>query len=171
MRQLLLGLLTGGGSFLLSALGTVLPGLATSIGDIFIKAKQTQAAREAKQDEAGAGLANHWIVGVTEANRARVEARKNEGAWGPLGIVTFVIGMFLATHVGAVVADSLPLLPHLTTTLWIVPWVELSPHTPCRCVAALPDKFQEVELAAIQALFYTAPPAAAAVAVAKVFRR
>lgn len=157
---------TGG----LSLLGSVLPGLATSIGDIFVKYKQTAAAREGKQDEQGTVLAGSYLSAVTEANRTRAAVRKAEGTWGPLGITTMGIGGFIVLHFGAVVLDSMPLLPGIGWA-WYFPYPTLVPHTPCLCVAALPKSFQEAEIAAIQALFYTAPPAAAAVAVAKIFRR
>lgn len=165
----ILGAIGTGG---LSLLGSILPGLATTIGDVWLKSKQTDAARESAQDAHGAVVAGSFLHSVTEANRARVEARKNEGAWGPLGIVTFIVGIAFAIHAAAVVADSLPFLPGLSWTAWgLIPYPALVAHVPCRCVVALPEKFQDVELAIFQALFYTAPPAAAAVAVAKAFRR
>lgn len=149
-------------ALLLSFLGAVLPGLAASLGDTYIKAKQTQAAREGKQDTSGAKVAGDWVHSVTEANRARAEARRNEGAWGPIGIITFLIGLAFVYHVWMVTLDSVPwslggLLDRHVVGSW--------------GVAALPGKFADVELAVLQALFYVAPPAAAAIAVAKVFRR
>lgn len=156
----------------LTFLGTVLPGLAASLGDTYIKAKQTQAAREGKQDTSGAAVAGDYLHSVTEANRSRAEARKNEGAWGPMGIITFLIGIAFVYHVWAITLDSVPF--HLVPTMkwYVLPWLEWRPHPVGSWdIAALPGKFQDVELAVLQALFYVAPPAAAAIAVAKVFRR
>jgi hypothetical protein len=159
-------------ALILGFLGSVLPGLATSIGDTVIKAKQTQAAREGKQDESGVVVAGSWLHSVTEANRARVEARKVEGAWGPMGIITFLIGMAFVYHLWLITLDSVPFHLVVTMKFYVVPWLEWQNHKVGSWgVAAYPDKFQEVELAVLQALFYVAPPAAAAVAVAKVFRR
>lgn len=162
MLKILASFLGPIGPFILSLIGTVAPALAASIGETYIKAKQTQAAREGKQDEAGAGLAGSWIVGVTEANRVRADARAKEGAWGPMGIITFLIGMAFAYHVWMIVLDS-------------TPWSLFGLLTPHRVgswgVAALPGRFHDVELAVLQALFYVAPPAVAAIAVAKAFRR
>lgn len=159
-------------SIILGFLGTFAPGMATAIGDIFIKAKQTEAARQGKQDEAGTTLAGGYLQSVTEANRTRADARKNEGAWGPMGIITFVIGAAFAFHVWMIVLDSSPF--HLLPTLkfYFIPWLEWRAHEVGSWkVAALPGKFQDVELAVLQALFYVAPPAVAAIAVAKAFRR
>lgn len=160
-------ILSGGGGFILSLLGTVAPTLATALGDVFIKAKQTQV----ESDKVGATVATGWLASVNEANRARAEARKNEGAWGPLGIATFIIMGAFAVHLAAVVADSLPLLPRFTWGWGFVPWIDLGPHSPCLCVVALPDKIQDVELEVARGLAYVSPPAAAAVVVAKAFRK
>lgn len=146
----------------LGFLGTALPGLAASIGDTVIKAKQTQAAREGAQDTSGTAVAGSWLHSVTEANRTRAEARKNEGAWGPIGIITFMAGLGIVYHEWMIVLDSTP---------WSL-FGLVEPHVVGSWrVAALPGEWEKVELAVLQALFYVAPPAAAAVAVAKVFRR
>ena len=159
-------------SLILGFLGSVVPGLAASIGDTIIKAKQTEAARQGQQDKTGAELAGSWLHAVTEANRTRAEARAREGAWGPMGIITFVVGLAFAYHVWAITLDSVPFHLALTTKLYVIPWLEWVPHKVGSWgVAALPGKFQDVELAVLQALFYVAPPAAAAVVVAKAFRR
>lgn len=165
-------LLGGPLSLILGFLGTVAPALAASIGDTIIKAKQTEAARQGDEDKAGAELAGSWLASVTDANRTRAEARAREGTWGPMGIITFVIGLAFAYHVWAITLDSVPFHLVLTTRLYLVPWLEWAPHQVGSWgVAALPGKFQDVELAVLQALFYVAPPAAAAVVVAKAFRR
>jgi hypothetical protein len=79
-----------------------------------------------------------------------------------MGIITFVVGMAFAYHTWFVVLDSTP---------WSL-FGLVEPHAVGSWrVAALPGKFQDVELAVLQALFYVAPPAAAAVVVAKAFRR
>lgn len=146
----------------LGFLGTVLPGLAVSIGDTVIKARQTEASRQGKQDESGTALAGSWLVSVTEANRARVQARKDEGAWGPIGIITFLAGLGIVYHEWYIVLDSTP---------WTLFGI-FDPHVIGSWkVAALPGKWEDVELAVLQALFYVAPPAVAAIAVAKAFRR
>lgn len=149
-------------ALLLSFLGTVLPGLASTIGDTIIKAKQTEAARQGKEDTSGAAVAGDYLHAVTEANKARVEARKSEGAWGPIGIITFMAGLGIVFHEYFIVLDSTP---------WAM-FGLIDPHVVGSWkVAALPGEWEKVELAVLQALFYVAPPAAAAVAVAKVFRR
>lgn len=130
---------------ILGLLGTILPGIAASIGEIFTKPV-----------EAGAQVADSYLHAVTEANRARVDARRAEGTWGPLGLITFGIGGAFVLHSWAIVVDSVPLLGHVVGS-WRV--------------AALPGAWAQVEIEAISALFFTAPPAAAAIAVAKVFRR
>ncbi len=146
----------------LSFLGSFLPGIATTIGDTIIKAKQTEAARQGKEDQSGAAVAGDYLHAVTEANRARVDARKNEGAWGPIGIITFMAGLGIVYHEWMIVLDSTP---------WSLLGV-LDPHIVGSWgVSKLPGDWEKVELAVLQALFYVAPPAAAAVAVAKVFRR
>ena len=151
---------------------TVAPALADSFGRTYVQAKQTQAAREGKQDESGDSFGGKWLQSVNESNRVRAEVRKGEGAWGPMGIITFVIGMAFAWHVWIIVLDSSPFHIGLTAKLWIIPWLEWRVHKVGSWgVAALPGKFHDVELAVLQALFYVAPPAVAAIAVAKVFRR
>jgi hypothetical protein len=162
-------LLGGPLSLVLGFLGSVAPGLAAAIGDTVIKAKQTEAARQGEQDKTGAELAGSWLTSVTEANRARAEARAREGSWG---LITFAVGLAFACHVWAIMLDSLPFHLTLTTKFYVVPWLQWAPHQVGSWgVAALPGKFQDVELAVLQALFYVAPPAAAAVVVAKAFRR
>lgn len=163
----LLGILGTFFTPLLSLIGTIAPGIATTIGDTIIKAKQTQV----ESDKVGVTAETGWLGAVTEANRSRAEARKNEGAWGPIGRVTFGIGMCVLVHFLAVVLDSLPLLPNLTVVRGFVPWIELVPHSPCLCVAALPPKFQDAELEIVKSLFFVGPPSAAAIVVAKVFRK
>lgn len=172
MLQTILGIITGGGTFLLSLLGSIAPGLATAIGGVFVQYKQTQAAREGAQDASGVVVATSWFQSVHDANVIRAQARKDEGAWGPLGLITFAIGAAFVYHVWQIVGDSSPFHPVLTTKFFVVPWLGWESHVVGSWgVAALPGKFQDVELAALQALFYVAPPAAAAIAVAKVFRR
>lgn len=149
-------------AMLLGFLGTVLPGIATSIGDTVIKAKQTEAARQGAQDTSGATVAGDYLRAVTEANRTRMDARKAEGAWGPIGIITFLAGLGIVYHEWMIVLDSTP---------WSLLGL-IEPHVIGSWgVAKLPGEWEKVELAVLQALFYVAPPAAAAVAVAKVFRR
>lgn len=155
------------GKFLLSAVGAFSPGLAAAIGETIVRVKQTQV----ENDQVGADVAKSWLESSTDALRARADVRKAEGTWGPLGILTMVIGSFFAVHIGAVVLDSLPYLPRFTTVLWLLPWIELVPHSPCLCVAALPPEFQAVEIEAIRSLFLVGPPAGAAVVVARMFRR
>lgn len=138
-------------ALLLSVFGKLAPGIAATIGDYLIKSKQTQAA----EDTQAVSLATSYLASVTDANRARVEARKNEGTWGPLGLVTAGIGGAFVFHVWAVVFDSVPLFGHIVGS-WHV---------------ATLGAFNGAEIEAIRALFYTAPPAAAAIAIAKVFRR
>lgn len=138
-------------ALLLGFFGKLVPGLATTIGDYLIKSKQTQASEDAQ----AATLASSYLHTVTETNRARMEARKNEGTWGPLGLVTAGIGGAFVFHVWAVVFDSVPLFGHVVGS-WHV---------------ATLGAFNGAEIEAIRALFYTAPPAAAAIAIAKVFRR
>jgi hypothetical protein len=146
----------------LGFLGSMLPKLAVSIGDTVIKAKQTEAARQGKEDTSGAAVAGDYLHAVTEANRARVQARKDEGAWGPIGIITFMAGLGIVYHEWMIVLDSVPWsLFGLFDQHVIGSWR----------VGKLPGEWEKVELAVLQALFYVAPPAAAAVAVAKVFRR
>jgi hypothetical protein len=159
-------------AIILGFIGSFAPGFATAIGDIFIKRAQTEAARQGKQDEHGTALAGSWLHSVTEANRSRAAARAAEGAWGPMGIVTFVIGMAFAVHVVGIVGDSFSFHPSLTTVWYIVPWIEWVPHRVGSWhVVELPGKFHDVELEVLRALFYVAPPSAAAVVVAKAFRR
>jgi hypothetical protein len=168
---LIAGFFTGGLSLILSFLGPLVPGLATIIGDTVIKARQTQAAREAKQDESAVSFAHSWLESVTEANRSRAEARKNEGAWGPMGIVTFLIGLALAYHVWLVVLDSSPFYPVLKLHYMIIPWYEWQYHKVGSWGVETLGKLHETELAILQALFYVAPPAAAAMLLANAFRR
>lgn len=149
------GVMLAIGAFVLHLLGTVAPGLATTIGDIWIKSRQTQVQSDAN----GVSLSHSYLESVTEANRSRVEARKNEGPWGPLGLITIGIGSAFIFHVWGVVLDSTPLFGHVVGS-WGV-------STLGRAGTGL----DAVEMEAIRALFYTAPPAAAAVAVARVFRR
>jgi hypothetical protein len=156
---------------ILSFLGPLLPGLAATLGQTYIKAKETQAAREGKQDEAAVSLGHSWLQSVTAANQSRAEARKNEGAWGPMGIVTFVIGMALAYHVALVVLDSCPFYPAPVLRFYVVPWIEWQSHKVGSWGVETLGKLHETELAILQALFYVAPPAAAAAVIAKVFRR
>lgn len=169
--KLLAGFGTGGLSLILSFLGPILPGLAATIGDTFIKARQTQAAREGKQDEASVSLGHSWLQSVTDANRSRAEARKNEGAWGPMGIVTFAIGMALAWHVWLVVLDSSPFFPVPKLVYGVVPWWDWHTHKVGSWGVETLGKLHETELAILQALFYVAPPAAALTIAAKAFRR
>ncbi|MGJ4893794.1 hypothetical protein ACQR2B_06520 [Bradyrhizobium oligotrophicum] len=168
---LIAGFLTGGLSLILSFLGPLVPGLAATIGDTIIKARQTQAAREGKQDEAAVSFGHSWLASVTEANRSRAEARKNEGAWGPMGIVTFLIGLALAYHVWLVVLDSSPFYPVPALRFYVVPWFEWQAHKVGSWGVETLGKLHETELAILQALFYVAPPAAAIAIAAKAFRR
>lgn len=142
---------------LLWLLGKVAPGLATIFGDVFIRAKQTQV----EQDKVGATVAQGWLHSVTEANRTRAEVQKEQGTWGPLGLITVGIGSAFVFHVWWVVLDSTP---------WSVPFLAGAHRVGSWGVATL-GKLHDVEIEAIRALFYTAPPAAAAVVVAKAFRK
>lgn len=149
-------------ALVLGFLGTLFPALATSIGDTVIRARQTEASRQGQQDKSGIELAGSWLHSVTEANRARMEARRNEGAWGPIGIITFLAGLGIVYHEWMIVLDSTP---------WSL-FGLVEPHVVGSWrVAALPGEWEKVELAVLQALFYVAPPAAAAVVVAKALRR
>lgn len=142
---------------LLWLLGKVAPGLASAIGDVFIRAKQTQV----EQDKVGATVATGWLHSVNEANRDRAEARRAEGAWGPLGLTTFAVGIAIAFHVWWVVLDSTP---------WWIPFLT-APHVVGSWGVSTLGKLHDVEVEAIRALFFTAPPAAAAVVVARAFRK
>lgn len=156
----------------LKLLGSVAPALADSIGRTYVQAKQTEAARQGAQDQQGTAFGTKWLDSVNQSNATRADVRKSEGAWGPMGIITFLIGLALVWHVWFIVADSSPFLLVLTMKFYVLPWPEWQAHKVGSWgVAALPGKFNDVELAVLQALFYVAPPAAAAIAVAKVFRR
>lgn len=158
LAKLAFGFASGG----LSILGTVAPGIATYFGDLWLKNKQTTAAREGAQDERGAQIASSWLETVTETNRTRAQARKDEGTWGPIGIITFTIGMAFAYHVWMITLDSVP---------WSLFGLLEAHRVGSWGVAALPGRFHEVELAVLEALFYVGPPSVALAAVAKAFRR
>jgi len=158
-------------SLILGFLGTLLPGLASTIGDVIIKNRQTAAARQGKEDDAAKEIVGASLLAITEANKARVEARKNEGAWGPMGIITFIVGLALAYHVWLIVLDSSPFHPTIVFKFYIVPWIGFAKHEVGSWGVSTLGKLHEVELAILQALFYVGPPSAAAIVAAKMFRR
>lgn len=159
-------------TLVLSALGPIIPGVAATIGETVIKSRQTEAARQGRQDEAAVSLGNSWLQSVTEANRTRADARKNEGPWGPLGIITILLGAPIVWHSGMVFLDSSPLLPGIVW-LWDVipfPWIVEHQVGSWR-VPAPPGEYAKVEISVIQALFYVSPPSAALIVAARAFRR
>lgn len=165
-------LFSGGGTLLLSILGTVFPTIARTIGDTWLRAREARAGQERDQDQAGKELANSWLASVTEANRARAEVRVSEGKWGPMSILMFAVGSAFAVHTIAVVLDSFSYLPSIGLRWYIVPWLEWAYHRPGSWdVKALPDDFRQVELEVLRALFYVGPPSTALMVAARIFRR
>lgn len=165
-------LFSGGGTLLLSILGTVFPTIAKTIGDTWLRARETRAAQERDQDQAGKELASSWLASVTEANKVRAEVRSSEGKWGPMPILMFVVGAAFAIHTVAVVLDSFSYLPSIGLRWYVVPWLEWAYHRPGSWdVKALPDDFRQVELEVLRALFYVGPPSTALMVAARIFRR
>jgi hypothetical protein len=160
----LISLFTGG-------LGTVLEKLAGIFGKTLVDLKNTEANRQANENNNGAQVAGQWMTAQNNAAATRADVQKSK-AWGPFDIAALVIGLFIAYHVGWVVSDSISWYPTLTTKFYVLPWIEWVWHKPGSWnVAALPSPFDATEHEILKALFYVGPPSAAAVVVAKVFRR
>lgn len=158
-------LLTGG-------LGTIVEKLAGIFGKTMVDLKNTEANRQANENNSGAAVAQTWVNSQTAAGNTRADVQKAQGTWGPFGIAGFIIAMAFACHVAAIVGDSMPFHLALTTKFYVVPWLQWVDHAVGSWkVAPLPGLFEQTEHAILQALFYVGPPSAAAVIVAKAFRR
>lgn len=161
----LINLFTGG-------LGTIIQSILGVVGKTVVDLKNTEANRQANENDNGTKVAESYIEGATAAGAQRADVQKSQGAWGPFGLAAFFIAMAFAFHTIMVVLDSTGW--HLSPTLhfYVVPWLEWTQHTIGSWhVAALPGKFEETEHEVLKALFYVGPPSAAAVVVAKAFRR
>lgn len=145
--------------------------VAGIFGKTLVDLKNTEANRQANENNNGAVVAGQWLGAQNSANATRADVQKS-GAWGPFGLAAFVIAMFIAYHTGWVVADSVSWYPTLSTKLYVLPWIEWVYHKPGSWgVSALPGLFETTEHEILKALFYVGPPSAAAVVVAKAFRR
>jgi hypothetical protein len=128
--------------------------------------------RQKNEGDAGNQLAGTVARSSTDAGAQRADVQKSQGTWGPFGLAGFIIAMAFAFHVAMIVADSTSwhLIPVMR--LYLIPWLEWSPHIVGSWnIATLPGKFEETEHEILRALFYVGPPSAALVIAAKAFKK
>ena len=160
MWGFLTSIFTGGLNAILGTIGKTITDVHTST-----------TARQRSENESGVAVHGQYTDGYKASVAARADVQKS-GSWGPFGLAAFVIAMFFAWHVGAIVLDSMPFHPTLTTVLYAMPWIEWVPHDVGSWkVASLPGRFADTEHEILRALFYVGPPSAAAIIAAKAFRR
>lgn len=161
----LVSLFTGG-------LGTIIEKVAGIFGKTMVDLKNTEANRQANENTTGATVAGTFIGAQTAAGAQRADVQKAQGAWGPFGLIAFTFGIILSFYASQIVLDSVAWHPSITLHYSVVPWLEWVAHKPGTWkVAALPPKWEDAVIEIMKSLFYVGPPSAAAVAVAKVFRR
>ena len=158
-------LLTGG---LASAIQGILGVFGKTLTDIEV----TKTNREISENQSGVEALKSVNEANTAANNTRADVQKSQGTWGPFGILSFLIGLGVVFHTWLVVGDSTGwnLVP-----VWhwgFIPWLEWAWHQPGTWgIKVLPGMFEQTEHNVISALFYTAPPATAAVTIARMFRK
>jgi hypothetical protein len=161
----LINLFTGG-------LGTIVEKIFGIFGKTIVDSKKIEAQRQANENDNGTKLATAYIEAGTAAGAQRADVQKSQGAWGPLGILGFLVGLPIAFHAALVVLDSTGWYFVLTTKYYVIPWLEWAYHKPGSWdVKVLPGLFEQTEHAILQGLFYVSTGATAAIGVAKALRR
>lgn len=151
--------------------GLIMSGLSLAKG-LFTAKLDADTTRQTNENNNGSAVAQAWTTGQTAAGNARADVQKAQGAWGPFGIIGFVLGMVIAFYAAQIVLDSVAWHPVLTTKFYVMPWIEWAYHKPGSWkVAALPPKWEDAVIEIVKALFYVGPPSTAAVIVARAFRR
>jgi len=144
------------------------PALARVLGDVIVEREKVKQGEDVK----GAELASRWIDSQDRQAAVRAQVQMSQGAWGPLGILSFLVGLGFVWHEWQVVLDSTPW--HLVPTMkfYLIPWLEWQEHAVGTWrVPLMPGLFETTEHYILQALFYIGGGAAGAVMVAKAFRR
>lgn len=151
-----------------SGLNAILGTVGKTITDIHT----SNTARQRSENESAVEVHGQYIDGQTAASRTRADVQKSQGTWGPFGLAAFAIAMIFAYYTAMIVLDSTPW--HLVPTLnwYFLPWIEWQYHSVGSWgVAVLPGRLEDTYHEILKALFYVGPPSAAAVVVAKAFRR
>lgn len=143
-----------------------------TVGKTVTDIHTSNTARQGSENQAGVTVHGQQVEGHTAAGGQRADVQKSQGAWGPFGIAGFVIAMTFAFYTWLIVMDSTSWHISLTTRLWVIPWLEWTPHVVGSWkVARLPDDLWATYLKILEALFYVGPPSAAAIIAARAFRR
>ncbi len=130
---------------------SVLPGLATSIGNTIVKSKETEAARQGAENQNGKDITLAWLTSVNQANETKGKYRTERQ-------IVFALLAF-ATPTGVVywaaLLDGLPFFGHVVGSWGI----------------AIPPGLQVTYEKIIDSFFISAPVMGTAAILAKAFRR
>lgn len=150
IRQIFAGIASG--------LVSVLPGLATSIGNTIIKSKETEAARQGNENQNGRDLTLAWLTSVNEANKIKAESRtERQVLWG-----LFLFALPTGLVYTAAMIDGTP--------FWVPLFMDEAHRVGSWGVDIAP-KFEAVAIRIIDSFFISAPAVAGASILAKAFRR
>jgi len=141
-----------------SGIVSVLPGLATSIGNTIIKSKETEAARQGAEDTNGKNVTLAWLTSVNETNRIKADAQTERTVL--FGLMAF--GMPTAAVYSAAMIDGIP--------FYIPFFMDVAHKVGSWRVGIAPD-LKDVAIRIIDSFFISAPAVAGASILAKAFRR
>lgn len=137
---------------------SVLPGLATSIGNTIVKSKETEAARQGNENQNGKDLTLAWLTSVNETNRIKAESQTERQIVFALVMFAFPTGLVF----GAAMVDGIP---------FYIPLLMDSAHKVGSWKVGLAPDFKDVAMRIIDSFFISAPAVAGASILARAFRR
>lgn len=144
---------------LFSFLVSVIPGLASVIGNTIVKNNQTEASRQRSENTSGLSLAMGWLQSVNEVEKIKADHQTERQ------IVFALLGFALPTaiHWWFVLMDSVPFyIPYLmTVTHKVGSWG----------IAAPPGRWADAYFRIIDSFFIAAPAIVGVKMLADAFRR
>jgi hypothetical protein len=137
---------------------SVLPGLATSIGNTIVKSKETEAARQGNENQNGKDITLQWLTSVNDTNRIKAENQTERQ------IVFALIAFATPTAIiyWAALIDGLP---------FYIPLFMDSAHKVGSWKVAIPPGLEATYFKIIDSFFIAGPAVASAALLAKAFRR
>lgn len=143
---------------LLSFVLKALPGFAETVGNLLIKAKETEASRQGAEDARGADLALQYLQTIADTNKAKAESQTERQVL--FGLLAFASPAGLIWW--AACLDSIP---------FRIPFFMDAVHVVGSWRVAIPPAFVDDFHMIIQSFFIAAPSVAAVALLAKAFRR
>jgi hypothetical protein len=137
---------------------SIVPGLATVIGNVIVKKSDNATAQETDENASGKAAGLAWLQSVNDLNRAKLDHMTERQAMR--AFISFVVPTALIWW--AACLDSIP---------FYIPWFMLVPHHVGAWGVDIPPKLQEDFHMVVQSFFVAAPTIAGVAVLAKAFRR